>query len=145
MPRRWATTTPPRKSCSAASPCTRAPARTSKWGDGQRGSLSQGRLRQRRRRGRHHLHAGQPGRIRQWEHRLLDGPKPVTPNGRALWLTLRVTSASSGAVRVKSTALNTSDSLELTFSNNSLTLAAQSTSLAVGGKDSTLLTATYAP
>lgn len=61
-------------------------------------------------------------------------------NGRAL---VRVTSASSGTVMARGAALNTSDSLPLTFSNNSLTLAAANPSIAVGGSDSTLITATY--
>ena len=64
----------------------------------------------------------------------------LNPNGRAL---VRVTAASSGSVRVRSAALNTSDSLGLTFSNNSLILAVSKGSLAVGGADSTLVTATY--
>jgi protocatechuate 3,4-dioxygenase beta subunit len=64
----------------------------------------------------------------------------LNPNGKAL---VRITSSASGKVRVKSAALNTADSLDLTFTNNSLKLAVSKASLAVGGKDSTLVSATY--
>lgn len=64
----------------------------------------------------------------------------LNPNGRAL---VRVSSASSGQVTVKAAALNTVDSVNLNFSNNSLTLSAAKTILAVGGGDSTAVTATY--
>jgi hypothetical protein len=64
----------------------------------------------------------------------------LNPNGKAL---VRVTASASGRVVAKAAALNTSDSLQLTFSNNSLSLAAAKSSLAVGGGDSTLVTATY--
>jgi len=64
----------------------------------------------------------------------------LNPNGRAL---VRVTAASAGTVKVKATSLNTGDSLQLRFSNNSLTLTTSKASLLVGGADSTLITATY--
>ncbi|MDB5050490.1 MAG: Ig domain protein group 1 domain protein [Fibrobacteres bacterium] len=64
----------------------------------------------------------------------------LNPNGKAL---VRVTASASGKVIAKASALNTSDSLELVFSNNSLSLAVAKASLAVGGGDSTLVTATY--
>jgi hypothetical protein len=64
----------------------------------------------------------------------------LNPNGRAL---VRVTALSSGKVSVRAAALNTSDSVDLRFSNNSLSLAAAKSLLAVGGGDSTLVTATY--
>jgi hypothetical protein len=64
----------------------------------------------------------------------------LNPNGKAL---VRITSSASGKVRIKGAALNTADSLDLTFTNNSLKLAVSKPSLAVGGKDSTLVSATY--
>lgn len=64
----------------------------------------------------------------------------LSPTGRAL---VRVTATGSGKVEVKAEALNTSDSLELRFSNNSLTLVTASSSIAAGGNDSTQITATY--
>jgi adhesin/invasin len=64
----------------------------------------------------------------------------LNPNGRAL---VRVSAAAAGTVKVRASALNTTDSLLLRFSNNTLSLAASKTSLAVGGNDSALVTATY--
>ncbi len=64
----------------------------------------------------------------------------LNPNGRALvW----VSATGAGTVRVKATALNSTDSIDLRYSNNSLTLVTAKTSLLVGGLDSTLITATY--
>ena len=64
----------------------------------------------------------------------------LNPNGRAL---VRVTASAAGTVKVKAAALNTGDSIQIRFSNNSLTLAVSKGSLLVGGADSTLVTATY--
>ncbi|MDQ3001801.1 MAG: Ig-like domain-containing protein [Fibrobacterota bacterium] len=64
----------------------------------------------------------------------------LNPNGKAL---VRITSSAAGKVVAKAAALNTTDSLELFFSNNSLTLTVAHPALVVGGKDSTLVTATY--
>lgn len=64
----------------------------------------------------------------------------LDPNGRAL---VRATATAAGTVRIKASALNTSDSLTLRFSNNTLSMAASKATLAVGGADSSLITATY--
>ncbi|HLP42912.1 MAG TPA: Ig-like domain-containing protein, partial [Fibrobacteria bacterium] len=59
--------------------------------------------------------------------------------GRAL---VRVTGSVTGTVKVKASALNMADSLDLRFSNNKLTLSARLDSLTTGG-DTTTLTALY--
>lgn len=64
----------------------------------------------------------------------------LNPNGRAL---VRVSATSAGTVKVRAAALNTVDSLELKYSNNTLSLATSRASLSVGGNDSALITATY--
>jgi hypothetical protein len=64
----------------------------------------------------------------------------LNPNGRAL---VRVSAGSAGAVKVSASALNTSDSVTLVFSNNTLSLSPQSAAIAAGGSASTTLTATY--
>ncbi|GEM_PF-1206347 len=64
----------------------------------------------------------------------------LKPDGKAL---VRVSASAAGTVVAKAAALNTSDSLTLNFTNNSLTLAAAKSPLLVGGLDSTLVTATY--
>lgn len=63
----------------------------------------------------------------------------LNPNGKAL---VRVTSPSAGNILVRAKALNTSDSLVLNFSNNTLSLTVADDDMASGGNDSTLLTAT---
>jgi protocatechuate 3,4-dioxygenase beta subunit len=64
----------------------------------------------------------------------------LNPNGRAL---VHLSGSASGTVKVLATALNTKDSINIRFSNNSLTLASSGTSLQVGSTDSIQITATY--
>jgi adhesin/invasin len=66
----------------------------------------------------------------------------LNPNGRALF---RVGSTAAGHVIVRAKGLNTSDSLDLTFSNNTLTLSLppNQTQVPAGGSDSVQITATY--
>jgi hypothetical protein len=64
----------------------------------------------------------------------------IDPTGHA---TARVTSRSAGTTTVFATALNSSDSLSLIFTNNALALSASKTTLTVGGTDQATLTATY--
>lgn len=64
----------------------------------------------------------------------------LRPDGKAL---VRVSATTSGTIVARAAALNTIDSLTLEFTNNTLSLAAGKRTLAVGGNDSTLITATY--
>lgn len=60
--------------------------------------------------------------------------------GRAL---VRVTGRDTGTVKVKASALNMADSLELRFSNNKLTLSARLDTLTADGRSTSTLTARY--
>lgn len=64
----------------------------------------------------------------------------LRPDGTAL---VRVSATQAGTIVAKASALNTVDSLTLSFSNNTLSLNASKPALSVGGTDSTLITATY--
>ncbi|MBN2037003.1 MAG: Ig-like domain-containing protein [Chitinispirillaceae bacterium] len=64
----------------------------------------------------------------------------LDPNGYAR---AKVTSPSAGTVRVYASALNSSDSLSIVFTNNALLLVASKATLTVGGTDQSQLTATY--
>jgi hypothetical protein len=55
----------------------------------------------------------------------------------------RVTATTSGVVKVKSTALNASDSIQITFTQNNLTVTASRSYVVVGGTDSVAITAKY--
>jgi Bacterial Ig-like domain (group 1) len=64
----------------------------------------------------------------------------LRPDGKAL---VRVKATQAGTIVARAAALNTIDSLTLRFTNNTLSLSAGKSALAVGGNDSTLITATY--
>lgn len=64
----------------------------------------------------------------------------LNPLGQAQ---VRVRSATAGPVKVKALSLNTADSVTLRFSNNTLTLATDKSSLGIAGNDSVRITATY--
>lgn len=64
----------------------------------------------------------------------------LKPDGKAL---VRISATAAGTVVAKAAALNTSDSIAVRFNTNSLTLTSSKSPLLVGGRDSTLITATY--
>lgn len=64
----------------------------------------------------------------------------LRPDGKAL---VRVRATQAGTIVARAAALNTTDSLTFRFTNNTLSLSASKSALAVGGNDSTLITATY--
>jgi adhesin/invasin len=64
----------------------------------------------------------------------------LKPDGKAL---VRVSATAAGTITVKAAALNTSDSIGFSFSNNSLTLSVSKSPLLVGGGDSALVTANF--
>jgi len=64
----------------------------------------------------------------------------LNPVGRAQ---VRVRSTTSGTVKVLAQSLNTADSVNLRFSNNSLSLAANQSSIGIASSDSVRITATY--
>jgi protocatechuate 3,4-dioxygenase beta subunit len=64
----------------------------------------------------------------------------LDPNGKA---TVQVTASAAGTVKVSAQALNTSDAMEIRFTNNTLTLSASPASITIGGGQTATITAAY--
>ncbi|MBF0431185.1 MAG: Ig-like domain-containing protein [Fibrobacteria bacterium] len=83
---------------------------------------------------------GVSGADAQYENDDADYTVELDPNGQAV---VRLSASVAGNVKVWASALNTSDTVTLRYSNTVLVVSAVNQSLQVGGNDSTRITATY--